>query len=44
MWMEKLLTYAGNEVPIKAIAQVIHVSMACFTLPRGIFESVSSMI
>jgi hypothetical protein len=44
-WMEKLLSYAGKEVLIKAVAQAIPVySMSCFRLPRGICESVKSMI
>ena len=44
-WMEKLLSYAGKEVLIKAVAQAIPVySMACFRLPRGICENVMSMI
>lgn len=44
-WMEKLLSYAGKEVLIKAVAQAIPVySMACFRLPRGICENVTSMI
>jgi hypothetical protein len=44
-WMEKLLSYAGKEVLIKAVAQAIPVySMACFRLPRGICENVTSLI
>lgn len=44
-WMEKLLSAAGKEVLIKSVAQAIPVySMACFRLPRGLCESVTSLI
>ena len=44
-WMEKLLSAAGKEVLIKSVAQAIPVfSMSCFRLPRGLCESVTSMI
>ena len=44
-WMEKVLSAAGKEVLIKSIAQAIPVySMACFKLPRGLCESLTSMI
>lgn len=44
-WMEKLLSAAGKEVLIKSVAQSIPVySMACFRLPRGLCESVTSII
>ena len=44
-WMEKILSAAGKEVLIKSIAQAIPVySMACFKLPRGLCESLTSMI
>lgn len=44
-WMAKLLASAGKEVLRKSIAQVIHVFlMSCFRLPRGLCESITSMI
>lgn len=44
-WMEKLLSAAGKEVLIKSAAQAIPVySMACFRLPRGLCESVTSIV
>ena len=43
-WMEKLLSAAGKEVLIKSVAQAIPVySMACFRLPRGLCDSVTSI-
>uniref|UniRef100_A0A8R7TWE4 Reverse transcriptase zinc-binding domain-containing protein n=1 Tax=Triticum urartu TaxID=4572 RepID=A0A8R7TWE4_TRIUA len=42
---EKLLSKAGKEVLIKAVAQAIHVyAMACFDLTKSLCEDVSSMI
>ncbi|XP_073354989.1 uncharacterized protein [Aegilops tauschii subsp. strangulata] len=44
-WMEKLLSAAGKEVLIKAVAQALLVfSMACFRLPRGLCENIMSII
>ena len=44
-WMEKLLSAAGKEVLIKAVAQSILVfSMSCFRLPRGLCENITSLI
>lgn len=44
-WMQKLLSAAGKEVLIKSVAQAIPVfSMACFRLPRGLCETVTSII
>ena len=44
-WMEKLLSAARKEVLIKSIAQAIPVySMSCFRLPRGVCDSVTSII
>ncbi|KAE8790861.1 non-ltr retroelement reverse transcriptase [Hordeum vulgare] len=44
-WMAKLLSSAGKEVLINSIAQAIHVfSMACFRLPWGLCENITSII
>lgn len=44
-WMEKLLSAAVKEVLIKSVAHAIPVfSMACFRLPQGLCESVTSII
>ena len=44
-WMQKMLSVGGKEVLIKSVAQAIPVfSMSCFRLPRGVCESVTSII
>ena len=43
--MEKTLSAAGKDVLIKSVAQAIPVfSMSCFRLPRGLCESITSII
>ena len=43
--MDKILSTGGKEVLIKSVAQAITVfSMSCFRLPRGLCESVTSLI
>jgi len=43
--MEKLLSVAGKEVLIKSVAQALPVFlMSCFILPRGLCESITSLI
>ena len=44
-WMQKLLSAAGKEILIKSVAQAIPVfSMACFRLPRGLCDNITSII
>src|SRR4051812_30903582 len=44
-WMAKILFSMGKDILIKSVAQSIRVySMSCFRLPRGISESVTSLI
>lgn len=44
-WKEKLLSKAGKEILIKAVAQAIPVfAMACFDLTKSFCEQISSMI
>jgi hypothetical protein len=44
-WMEMLLSAAGNEVLIKAEAQVILTySMSCFRLPWGLCHHINSLL
>jgi hypothetical protein len=44
-WQEKLLSKAGKEIMIKAVAQAIPTyTMPCFDLTKGLCEEISSMI
>ena len=44
-WMEMLLSAAGKEVLIKAVAQAVPTySMACFRLPRGLCHHINNML
>lgn len=44
-WKEKLLSKAGKEILIKAMAQAIPTyTMSCFKLPDSLYEELSSMI
>jgi hypothetical protein len=44
-WLELLLSAAGKEVLIKAVAQAIPTfSMACFRLPRGLCQHINSLL
>jgi hypothetical protein len=44
-WKEKLLSIAGKEILIKAVAQAVPVyAMACFDLTKSFCDQLSSMI
>ena len=44
-WKEKLMSNAGKEVLIKAVAQVVPLyTMSCFKLPYGLCEEMTRMV
>lgn len=44
-WKEKLLSSAGNEILIKAVAQAIPAhTMSCLLLPKNLCDDMTSMI
>lgn len=44
-WKEKMLSWAGKEILIKAVAQAIPTfAMGCFELTKGLCDQISSMI
>ena len=44
-WKEKLLSNAGKEVLIKAVAQAVpSYTMSCFKLPNGLCEEMTGMV
>jgi len=44
-WKEKLLSRAGKEILIKAMAQAISTfAMGCFDITKGVCEQISAMI
>jgi hypothetical protein len=43
--MDKLLLVGGKDILIKSIIQAVPIfSIACFKLPRGLFEHINAMI
>ena len=44
-WKEKLLSNAGKEILIKAVAQAILAhTMSCFLLPKNLCDEMTSMV
>lgn len=44
-WKEKLLSTAGKEVLIKAVAQAVPTyTMSCFKLPKALYDELTSMV
>ena len=44
-WLEQLLSVGGKEILIKSVAQAVPIfSMACFKLPKGLCDHITSMI
>jgi hypothetical protein len=44
-WQEKLLSKAGKEIMIKAVAQAIPIyAMSCFDLTKGLCDEISARI
>ena len=44
-WKEKLISTAGKEVLIKAVAQAVPTyTMSCFKLPKALCDELTSMV